>query len=205
VLPWRPSSRISAPPTSVTPARKDYEIPFCQWRKRGTLSRTWRPIYGVLRVILDISDSVSYNGGNAAGKARTSRWRLPVLVSMIAIYIYIYIHIYIYIYQRKTWEGLRRRFRWHAFPRPYSSANWIDFWAGGTITTRIHFRCYDGKRLIWFAYVLDPQCAMVNGRSFLFYIYIYICMYIYIYYVMRVRAHTHTHTHTHTHNLCTWI
>jgi len=38
-------------------------------------------------------------------------------------------------WQRETREGPRRprrRFRWNAFPRPYSSANWIDFWAGGT-------------------------------------------------------------------------
>jgi len=35
-------------------------------------------------------------------------------------------------YQRETWEGPCRRFRWNAFPRLYSSANWINFWADGT-------------------------------------------------------------------------
>jgi len=44
-----------------------------------------------------------------------------------------YVNIKIKYYnQRETWERLCHRFRWKAFPRPYSSANWIDFWAGGT-------------------------------------------------------------------------
>jgi len=41
-------------------------------------------------------------------------------------------HAYAILYQGETWEGPRRCFTWNAFPTPYSNANWIHFWAGGT-------------------------------------------------------------------------
>jgi len=47
----------------------------------------------------------------------------------------------------ETWKGPRHRFMWNAFPRPYSSADWIHFWAGET--TWPDPLCYD-KRPAWF-------------------------------------------------------